>query len=60
VGAPAERAMMKVATLEQTIPLRAAFLCINCDRVSRNARNCPDCGSTAMWPLASWLDRVAK
>jgi ribosomal protein S27AE len=52
--------MMKVATLEQTIPLRAAFLCINCDRVSRNARNCPDCGSTAMWPLASWLDRVAK
>ena len=39
------------------IPLSSAYLCIDCDEVGSDFRNCPACASTALLPLASIMER---
>jgi predicted nucleic acid-binding Zn-ribbon protein len=42
-----------------TIPLKKAYLCLNCESVFDLANRisvmtCPNCGSSNMWPLGMW------
>jgi hypothetical protein len=41
----------------QYFPLKAAYLCQDCDSVGNNATCCPACASGVLLGLASVLDR---
>lgn len=38
------------------IKLESAFLCVDCETISENQRQC-DCGSMAVYPVARFLNR---
>lgn len=39
------------------ILLEGAYLCLDCDSVTDSPVTCPSCGSNAMHPLASFINR---
>ena len=41
----------------QHIPLKAAFLCQDCDSIGNNPSCCPACASAVLLGLAAVLDR---
>jgi len=42
-----------------SLALAYAWLCLDCDLIMdvRQARTCPQCGGSAWWPIARWLQR---
>lgn len=40
------------------IPLHKANLCVNCEQISCGHRNCPGCGSSALYLLQPMLDGI--
>ena len=41
----------------QTIPLREAAMCCDCETISNGKQRCPKCGSSALWLLEKWINR---
>jgi len=48
-----------MARAAMSLALAYAWLCLDCELIMdvRQARTCPQCGGSAWWPIARWLDR---
>ena len=40
-----------------TIPLERAYLCVNCNHIGANGRQCPNCAGRSLLMLQRILDR---
>jgi hypothetical protein len=40
-----------------TIPLRDAYLCLDCETISDNSVACPKCSSIAVYSVSRFIDR---
>lgn len=41
------------------IPLHNSYHCLDCDVIGDDSQTCPSCASTALHPVAAWINRPA-
>lgn len=52
--------MPNLLAIPVAIPLHSATFCVQCECITESKGRCEYCQSSAIMPLAAWLDRVSS